>query len=85
MKLHISPRAKKQLKKLSKVEQVVVARKIRSLKESQSGSKLSGYTSIYRIRVGKIRVVYRQTKQEIYIILIHHRKDVYRLLKQILK
>ena len=84
MKLLISPRAEKQLKKLGKVEQIVVTHRIRSLPQFKDKQKLKGYSNVYRIRIGNIRIVFKQTKQEVYIILIHHRKDVYRLFRQLL-
>lgn len=86
MKITISSRAEKELKKISKIDQIIVIRKIRSIKETsvvQNEEKLSGYKNIFRIRIGQYRVVYRKTINEIYIILIGHRKDIYHLLKQL--
>ena len=34
---------------------------------------------------GNYRIVYRKTTQQLFIILIRHRKDVYRMIKEILK
>lgn len=87
MRITISPRAEKELKKITKIDQIAVARKIRSLIENiiVNEEKLSGYKGIFRIRVGNYRLVYRKTSQEIYIVLIHHRKDVYRIVNQLLK
>jgi mRNA interferase RelE/StbE len=85
MKVTLSPRANKQLKKLSKIDQLAVAKKIRSLKSVTSQKeKLKGFKNIFRIRVGVYRIVYKKTREEIYIILIRHRRDVYRLIKQLL-
>lgn len=86
MKITISSRAEKELKKISKIDQIIIIRKIRSIKETsvvQNEEKLSGYKNIFRIRIGQYRVVYRKTTNEIYIILIGHRKDIYHLLKQL--
>ena len=87
MKLTISPRAEKELKKIPKIYQIVIAKKIRSLLEAKilNEEKLSGFKDIFRVRVGEYRIVYRKTRQEVYIILIRHRKDVYRLVNQLLK
>ncbi len=87
MRITISPRAEKELKKITKIDQIAVARKIRSLIENiiVNEEKLSGYKGIFRIRVGNYRLVYRKTSQEIYIVLIHHRKDVYKIVSQLLK
>lgn len=87
MKIIVSPRAKKELKKIPKIDQIAVAKKIKSLVENSivSEEKLSGFKGIFRVRVGSYRIVYRKTSQEIYIVLIHHRKDVYRIVNQLLK
>jgi len=87
MRITISPRAEKELKKITKIDQIAVARKIRSLTENLivNEEKLSGLKGIFRVRVGNYRIIYRKTLQEIYIVLIHHRKDVYRIVNQLLK
>jgi len=79
MKITISPKAEKQLRKLNKIEQVAIISKIRSLPQVKN-KKLQGYADIYRIRVSDFRIVYKQTKSEIYIILIAHRREVYEML-----
>ncbi len=45
-----------------------------------TGKKLKGYNSLYRIRVGKFRVVYKIDEKEkiIYIVLIDKRSRVYK-------
>lgn len=86
MKAVLSPVAEKQLKKLPKIIQIVVAQKIRTIRDSDAvgnEEKLAGYKDIYRVRLGDYRLVYRKTAKEIYIILIRHRQDVYRLLRQL--
>ena len=88
MKIIISPRAEKELKKIAKVDQIAIVRKIRLIKEPPFASneeKLSGYKNIYRVRVGEYRIVYRRAVNEIYIVLIGHRKDIYRLVDQLLR
>lgn len=88
MKVILSPRAEKELRKLPKVDQIAVAQKIRSVRDEQKvvgEEKLAGYSGIYRVRVGDYRIVYKKISDEIYIILIRHRGDVYQLLKQLLK
>lgn len=73
------------LKKITKIDQIAIARKIRLIKESPvilNEEKLSGYKNIYRVRIGEYRIVYRRTVKEIYIVLIGHRKDIYRLVDQ---
>ncbi len=85
MKIIISPRAEKDFKKLSKINQIAVTKKIRQLKESQISQeeKLKGFRNIFRVRVGDFRIVFKRTSQEIYIILIGHRKNVYDLLRRL--
>ena len=86
MKLVISSRAEKQLKKLTKIDQIAVAKKIRQLTASQLSNleRLREYENIYRTRIGNIRIVFKKTKNLVYIVLIHHKKDVYKLLKRLL-
>lgn len=86
MKLTISPRAEKQLRDLPKFDQLAIAQKIRSLPQLQSSGteKLAGYPNIYRVRVGSYRIVYKKTEDSIFIILIRHRRDVYRMVKDLL-
>jgi len=87
MKIIVSSRAKKELRKIPKIDQIAVTRKIGSLIENSiiNEVKLSGFKDIFRARIGNYRIVYRKTSQEIHIVLIHHRKDVYRIVNQLLK
>lgn len=88
MKVVLSPRAEKQLKKLPKVDQIAVAKKIRLIRDEKTvvgEEKLKDFENIFRVRVGDYRVVYRKIRQETYIVLIRHRRDVYRLVKQLLR
>lgn len=86
MKVSILPRAEKALRKLPAFDKVAIAQKIRALSgEIVTGEeKLSGLKDIYRVRVGDYRIVYKKTAESIYIILIRHRRDVYRMLKELL-
>lgn len=87
MRIVISPRAEKELKRIPKIHQIAIVKKIRSLTSSYnlSKEKLTGYKDIYRVRVGQYRIVYRQWVDEIFIVLIGHRKDIYRLLNQLIR
>lgn len=87
MKVILSPRAEKQLKKLPKVSQIIIAKKIRTIRDSKKVKEveaLKGYRNFFRVRAGEFRVVYKKTKKEIYIVLIGHRKDIYEKLKRLL-
>lgn len=89
MNVILSNRAEKQLRTLPKIDQIAVAQKIRRIRDSvrvvPQEEKLSGYTNIFRIRVGNYRIIYRKTLQQLFIVLIRHRKDVYRMITDILK
>jgi mRNA interferase RelE/StbE len=87
MKIVIFPRAEKQLRQAPKVDQISVAKKIRDLgarKPTAAEEKLKGFKNIYRVRIGDYRVVYKKTSKELYVILIGHRKDIYKILKRLL-
>ncbi len=81
MNIILSPRAEKQLKKTTRLDQITIARKLRQL-PIPNAKKLRGYSNIFRLRLGNYRIIYRHTKQEIYIIAIGHRRDIYRLLSR---
>lgn len=86
MKITILPRAEKELRKLPKFDQIAIAQKIRALPDPKIAGeeKLSGFSHVYRARVGNYRIVYKKTSESIVIVLIRHRRDVYRMLKDIL-
>ena len=86
MKAVLLSHAEKQLRKLPKFDQLAVTQKIRSLPNSlvSGEEKLSGFTNVYRVRVGSYRIVYRKTNELISIVLIRHRRDVYRMIKELL-
>lgn len=86
MRIIISPKAEKILRKLPKIDQIAVAKKIRfisQIKELSQEEKLKGYRDIYRVRLGDYRIIYRRIPSEIYIVLIGHRKNIYDLLKHL--
>lgn len=86
MKTTISPKAEKQFRKLPKIDQIAITQKIRSLKNVSTTNieeKLKGFKKTFRIRMGNYRVVYARKTNEIYVILIAHRKEIYLLLKQL--
>ncbi|MBI4999375.1 type II toxin-antitoxin system RelE/ParE family toxin [Candidatus Gottesmanbacteria bacterium] len=84
MKVVISPKAEKEFRRLSKIDQIATARKIRQLGGPLAQEeKLKGFSNIFRVRVGDFRIVFKKTPDEIYIILISHRKDIYNLLKRL--
>ncbi|MBU1323571.1 type II toxin-antitoxin system RelE/ParE family toxin [Patescibacteria group bacterium] len=73
MMVILAPSAKKDLKKLEKFTQLAVYKKLKSLETDSlplGVKKLSGYKNIYRIRIGKYRIIYQLNKNTVYIILI---------------
>ena len=86
MKLIISPRAEKQLRKISKVDQIALVQKIRQIRDKKilvGEEKIRGRASGYRVRVGDYRIVYKRTKRLIYIVLIGHRREVYKMVRRL--
>lgn len=80
----VLPQAEKQLKKLPKIHQISVIKKLKVLDSGVQSKKLSGYKKTYRTRVGNYRIIYKKTSKEIFIILIGHRKDIYKLLERLI-
>lgn len=81
MIIEIAPKAKKQMAKLSKVVGIAVINKIRGLADSQENlqiKKLQKRDSMFRVRVGDYRIVYQKSSDVIEILVVQHRKDVYR-------
>ena len=86
MKVGIWPRTIKELKKIPKIDQLAIAKKIRNLKDNPGKipeEKLRGYKNVHRIRVGKYRLLFMGAKGGIEIFLIAHRREVYNLLKRL--
>jgi mRNA interferase RelE/StbE len=82
-KLEISSTAEKQLKKLSPEDQLRVVKAILRLRSEpfpKGSRKLSGYDDVFRVRVGRYRVLYSVAAKKLIIIVlkIGHRKDIYR-------
>lgn len=87
MKVGLWARAVKDLKKIPKIDQMAIARKIRRLEEGREKKptdKLRGLKNVGRIRVGHYRLVFLEIKDGIDIFLIAHRREVYNLLKRLL-
>ena len=81
--IEISRTAETQLKKLPAEDQRRVARAVLALAEEprpRGSRKLSGYDDVYRIRVGRYRVLYSVFERRLVIIIlkIGRRKDIYR-------
>ncbi len=82
-KIEISATAERQFKKLAKDVQIRVAKAILELSSDphpRGCRKLAGYNDVYRIRVGRYRILYSVEQKRLIVIVlkIGHRRDVYR-------
>ncbi len=86
MKVIVSPRAEKHLNKFPRFDQIAITKKLTILSISTTNEeKLAGFSHIYRVRVGEYRILYKKTRELIYVFLIGHRREIYRMLTQLLK
>ena len=81
--LEIGRGAEKQLWSLPRPDQVRLVRSMRDLADHphpRGSRKLTGYDDVFRIRVGRYRVLYSIAEGTLIIVVlkIGHRKDVYR-------
>ena len=81
--IEISSSAEKQLRKLSREDRQRIARAILPLAQDplpRGSRKLSGYEDVFRIRVGRYRILYSVSGKKLVIIIlkIGHRREVYR-------
>lgn len=82
MRVEISSKAARQIRKLPKVDQLAVVQKIRKLSSAVESEKLKNYKNTYRARVGVYRVVFKKSKTKVEVIMVGHRKDVYKALSK---
>jgi len=81
--IEISRTAERQLRKLAEEDQLRVVRAVMALADQprpRGARKLTGFDDVFRIRVGRWRVLYTvsDTRLVILVLKIGHRKDVYR-------
>ena len=81
--IEISRTAEKQLRRLPRGEQERLARAMVALGDEplpRGSTKLSGYDDVYRIRVGRYRILYSVASRRLVIVIlkIGHRRDIYR-------
>ena len=81
--VEVSRTAEKQLRKLPRDVQERVVRRMLLLAEDpfpQGARTLAGYDDVYRVRVGRYRILYSvwQRRMVIIILKVGQRKDVYR-------
>ena len=82
-KIEISRSAEKQLRKLPRGEQQRIVEAVLALTDEpvpRGARKLGGYDDVFRIRVGRYRILYSVSSGTLVIIFVKigHRKDVYR-------
>jgi len=82
-KIEFSRSAEKQLKKLPRGDQQRIVEAVLALADEpvpRGARKLAGYDDVFRIRVGRYRILYSVSSGTLVIIVlkIGHRKDVYR-------
>jgi len=84
MKIRLSSRVTKFLKKTSKPNQLFLIQKLKNICNDSEFKKarLKGHKNIYRVRVQDYRIVYKVSKREVYIVLVGHRKEIYKLLER---
>jgi mRNA interferase RelE/StbE len=82
-RIDVSATAERQIRKLPRADQVRIIRVIQALASDPHPPgcrKLSGYDDVFRIRIGRYRVLYAIEDRRLVIIVLKvgDRKDVYR-------
>jgi len=82
-RIEVSTSAERQLKKLRHDDRVRVLRAVLALADDPRPlgcRKLQGYDDIYRIRIGRYRVLYSidQSRIIVSVLKVAHRRDAYR-------
>jgi mRNA interferase RelE/StbE len=82
-RVEVSATAERQLRKLPRADQVRVVRTIQALSvdpRPPGSRKLAGHDDVFRVRVGRYRVLYAIEDRRLVIVVLKvgDRKDVYR-------
>lgn len=82
-KVEVSATAERQIRRLPRADQIRVLRLITTLRSDPRPPgcrKLSGYEDVFRVRVGRYRVLYSVEDRRLVVIVLKvgDRKDVYR-------
>jgi mRNA interferase RelE/StbE len=83
--IHYKRSVAKDLRNLDKADDKRILDKLeRELrKDPDSGEQLKGkFSGLLKLRVGDYRVIYTKTKDGVLVLLISHRKDVYKKLER---
>ena len=81
--IEITRTAEKQLRRLSRADQLRLAKSMIALVDEplpRGSRKLTGYDDVYRIRVGHYRILYSVSRERLVILVlkIGHRREIYR-------
>ena len=82
-RIEVSATAEKQIKKLGRDDRIRVLRAVQTLADEPRPAgcrRLQGYDDVFRIRVGRFRVLYSIDGRRIIITVLKvaHRRDLYR-------
>jgi len=82
-RIEVSATAERQIRKLPRADQLRVVRVIRALSTDPrppGSRKLSGHEDVFRVRIGRYRVLYSIEDRRLVVIVLKvgDRKDVYR-------
>ena len=83
-RVEVARSAERQLEKISRSDQQRVVRTMLALAEEprpRGSRKLASYQDLYRVRVGRYRIIYRVTDADITVLILKvaSRQDVYQL------
>jgi mRNA interferase RelE/StbE len=84
--VRVAPAAYRRLKKLAPAEQQRVKPLIDGFADDPRPAgckKLSGHESLYRIRIGDLRVVYQVEDDQVLVLIVAHRREVHRDLERL--
>jgi len=77
--VRFKPRAIKDLRKLSSIEQKRILAKIEAMEDNLQGDvkRLTNFTPEYRLRVGDYRILFEIEDQAIMVYRVKHRRSAY--------
>ena len=86
MKLRAHPLFEKDIKKLDKKDRERISVALKRIKEKPTRYKpVKGIPNCFRLRIGNLRVVYMVKGDEIWILIVEKRKQVYNEMKNRLR
>lgn len=77
----VTPAFQKSLKSLEKDIQNQIREKLQFLQDTSNplsfAKKLRGYKDLFRFRIGDYRIIFQLKKDQIILLLVRHRKEIY--------